>query len=59
MVTRHQLRELGDLLYVLGCAVEDVERDLAGIEAPTAADLRSALDWVLDAARPCVARPVD
>lgn len=42
--------ELRDRLYVLEAAIEDVERDLSG--APTKADYRDAVDWLLDAARP-------
>lgn len=56
VVTRAELDELHDLLYVLEAAVEDVDRDLAG--TPSAAEVRQALDWLLDAARPLVARRV-
>ena len=52
IVTRAALDALRDGLYVLACAVEDVDRDLAGPEPPTTADLREALSWLLDAARP-------
>ena len=53
MVARSSLDELHDQLYVLACAVDDVERDLAAAEpSPKAADLRRALEWLLDAARP-------
>ena len=54
VVTRAQLDELHDLLYVLEAAVEDTERDLA--EATTAAELREAARWLLDAARPLTRR---
>jgi hypothetical protein len=54
VVTRAELDELHDLLYVLEAAVEDVERDLSS--ATTAAEYREAVDWLLDAARPLVAR---
>jgi hypothetical protein len=54
VVTRRELDELHDLLYVLEAAVEDVERDLA--EATTMAELRDATQWVLDAARPLTRR---
>jgi hypothetical protein len=53
VVTRAELDELHDLLYVLEAAVEDVDADLA--EASTAADYREALEWLLSAARPLVA----
>jgi hypothetical protein len=53
VVAKATLDELHDELYVLGCAVDDVERDLdAAGESPTTADLRQALDWLLEAARP-------
>jgi hypothetical protein len=53
VVAKASLDELHDELYVLACAVDDVERDLeaAGV-TPTADELRQALDWLLDAARP-------
>lgn len=54
VVTRAELDELHDLLYVLEAAVEDVDRDLAG--SPSPAEVRQALDWLLDAARPLTAR---
>lgn len=53
IVAKAELDALHDELYVLACAVNDAERDLAGAGArPSAAALREALDWVLDAARP-------
>jgi hypothetical protein len=50
VVARSQLEELHDRLYVLECAVEDVERDLT----PSASrdEYREAVEWLLDAARP-------
>ncbi len=50
IVTRQALDDLRDRLYVLEAAVEDVERDLA--EADGDAELRQALHWLLEAARP-------
>jgi hypothetical protein len=50
VITRAALDELHDDLYMLACAVDDVERDLA--DSPRPADVRRALDWLLDAARP-------
>jgi hypothetical protein len=41
-VARQHLDRLRDDVYVLACAVQDVERDLAG--RPTAREVRSALD---------------
>jgi hypothetical protein len=51
VIARSELDALHDELYVLACAVEDVERDLAG-GAPSARELVQALDWLLEAARP-------
>lgn len=50
MLARRTMDELHDKLYVLACAVEDVERDLAG--SPTKAEYADAVRWLLDAARP-------
>jgi hypothetical protein len=50
VVTRQQLDELLDQLYVLEAAVEDVERDLRG--TPTKQDYADAVQWLLQAARP-------
>ena len=53
VVAKAALEELHDDLYVLACAIDDVERDLADAgDAPDAAEVRRALDWLLDAARP-------
>jgi hypothetical protein len=51
VVTRRELEELYDQLYVLEAAVEDVDRDLAG-PAPTKQDYADAVAWLLQAARP-------
>jgi hypothetical protein len=51
VVARAALDELRDDLYVLACAVDDVERDLAD-ESLEPADLRRTLDWLLEAAKP-------
>jgi hypothetical protein len=50
VVARRALDELYDQLYVLEAAVEDVERDLAAADSPK--EVRAALEWLLDAARP-------
>ena len=53
VVAKSSLDDLHDELYVLACAVDDVERDLAAAGgSPSAAELRQALDWLLEAARP-------
>jgi hypothetical protein len=54
IVARRELDQLRDDVYVLACAVEDVDRDLAS--RPTAREVRTALEWLLDAARPLCAR---
>jgi hypothetical protein len=54
IIARRELDDLHDAVYVLACAVEDVDRDL--IDATTPAEVRSALDWLLDAARPLAQR---
>ena len=51
-MTRAALDDLRDRLYVLETAVEDVERDLA--EGAGEQELRDAVTWLLDAARPAV-----
>jgi hypothetical protein len=49
VVARTELEGVRDRLYVLACAVADVERD---VDDKTAApEVREALDWLLDAAR--------
>lgn len=53
VVAREQLDELNDLLYVVACAVDDTERDLADAgPSPTSRELREMLDWLLESARP-------
>jgi hypothetical protein len=47
VITREELEELRDRLYVLECAVDDARRDLAG-----GGDPGEALDWVLRSAEP-------
>jgi len=53
IVTRARLDGLQDRLWVLACAIEDVEGDLA--RSAELDDYRQALGWLLDAARPLVA----
>lgn len=53
VIARAELDALHDDLYVLACAVEDVERDLDAAGArPTIRELRDILEWLLAAARP-------
>jgi len=52
IVTRARLDALHDRLWVLSCAVEDVDADLA--RASGADEFRAAAEWLLEAARPLV-----
>lgn len=52
VVARSELDALHDELYVLACAVDDIERDLAGSATPTSRELSDALTWLLEAAAP-------
>ena len=53
IVTKASLDQLHDELYVLACAVDDVERDLAAAgKKPALGDVRDMLTWLLEAARP-------
>jgi hypothetical protein len=59
VIARATLDELHDELYVLACAVDDAERDLAAAgPKATARELRELLDWLLVAARPLRAREI-
>ena len=52
VIVRSELDALHDELYVLACAVDDVERDLGTSGRRTATQLADAVQWLLDAARP-------
>jgi hypothetical protein len=52
VVARAELDGLHDELYVLACAVEDVERDLRASGRRTLTELTDAVEWLLTAARP-------
>lgn len=53
VIARGELDRLHDDLYVLACAVDDTERDLAAAGADARpAELRAILEWLLEAARP-------
>ena len=59
VVARRELDELHDELYVLACAVDDTERDLADVGSqPTPAELGEILAWLLDAAKPLRERQI-
>jgi hypothetical protein len=50
IVARRAMEGLDDLLFVLSCAIEDVENDLALDRSPEQAS--RSLNWLLEAARP-------
>ncbi len=52
VIRRDELDRLHDDLYMLACAVDDTERDLAERGPLTNRELRAALDWLLQSARP-------
>ena len=52
IVARKSVEGLDDLLFVLACAISDVEGDLA-LDG-SSGQLRRSLDWLLEAARPLV-----
>lgn len=52
VIVRDELDSLHDDLYVLACAVDDAERDLASGGRRTVQQLAEILEWVLDAAKP-------
>jgi hypothetical protein len=53
IVAKDELDRLHDELYVLACAVNDADRDLAAAGTkPSARELREIIDWLLEAARP-------
>ena len=53
VIARSELDALHDDLYVLACAVDDAERDLAAAgPKPTVRELRDIATWLLDAAKP-------
>jgi hypothetical protein len=53
VVTRAELESVRDRLYVLECAVQDVETDLAE-RGDDPEDRQRAYDWLLDAAKQAV-----
>ncbi|MEJ6512940.1 MAG: hypothetical protein QNL08_06065 [Ilumatobacteraceae bacterium] len=54
IITRTERDNLRDQIFVLRCAVQDVEQDLDPSIDPTTRDYKAALSWLLDAARPLV-----
>jgi endogenous inhibitor of DNA gyrase (YacG/DUF329 family) len=54
VIARSELDELKDLVFVLQCAVQDVQGDLAS-GRHTLQSLRELLEWLLEAAEPVTA----
>ena len=53
IITKAELDQLHDELYVLACAVDDVYRDLkSAAKGPTTSEVKEMLSWLLEAARP-------
>jgi hypothetical protein len=53
IITKAELDQLHDDLYVLACAVDDVDRDKSSAgKSVSARELDEMLSWLLDAARP-------
>ena len=53
IITKAELDQLHDELFVLACAVDDVERDRSAAgKTPTAKELDEMLAWLVEAARP-------
>ena len=53
IITKAELDQLHDELYVLACAVDDVERDMAPARKTLAkSEVTEMLTWLLEAARP-------
>ncbi len=51
-MARKAVEGLDDLLFVLACAISDIEGDLALDSSPD--QLKRSLDWLLEAAKPLV-----
>ena len=54
VITRAELQDMQDRLFVLACTIDDAERDLAQPEAKRVAELRRILAYVAAAAREAV-----
>ncbi len=57
VITRTERDTLRDHIFVLKCAVQDVEQDLDPSIDPTTRDYKAALAWLLEAAKPLVQDP--
>ena len=56
---RNELDTLRDQVFVLKCAIADVEADLDPAVDPTTRDFKAALNWLLKAAKPIVEGQID
>lgn len=56
VITKESFEQLRDKVWALSCAIQDVEADLVQDSSPE--EVRKALDWMLDNARPLVALPL-
>ena len=54
VMNRSELDALKDQIFILKCAIADVEVDLDPATDPTTRDFKAALQWLLEAARPLV-----
>jgi hypothetical protein len=52
VVAREEIDTLKDQIYVLACAVQDVQQDLASGGPHSKESLRESLEWLLEAAVP-------
>lgn len=52
VVAREEIDTLKDQIYVLACAVQDVQQDLERSGRQSAESLRESLEWLLEAAIP-------
>ena len=52
VVARDELDQLKDQIYVLACAILDVQNDLAKGPRQTIDSLRESIDWLIEAAIP-------
>jgi hypothetical protein len=59
VIARNELETLRDQVYVLKCAIADVEADLDPDIDPTTRDFKSALKWLMNAAKPLVEGQLD
>ncbi len=59
VIARNELDLIRDQVFVLKCAIADVEADLDPTVDPTTRDFKAALNWLLKAAKPLVEGQID